>query len=44
MSENEEFEFRARAEKEKAPKSEEPGFGEKAGAALYGATTGFLVV
>jgi len=42
MSENEEFEFRARAEKEKAPKSEEPGFGEKAGAALYGATTGVL--
>jgi hypothetical protein len=40
MTENEEFEFRARREKERAtPK--EPTFGEKAGALAYGAATGF---
>jgi hypothetical protein len=43
MTEQEEFEFRARREKEKAPKVEtpkEPTFGEKAGATAYGAATG----
>jgi len=39
MNENEEFEFRARRERE-ASTQKEPGFGEKAGAMAYGAATG----
>jgi len=38
MNENEEFEFRARRERE-ALTQKEPGFGEKAGAMAYGAAT-----
>lgn len=38
MTEQEEFEFRDRMEKERLPK--EPTFGEKAGAGLYGAAVG----
>jgi hypothetical protein len=42
MNEQEEFEFRSRREKEKAVAPQgEPTFGEKAGAGLYGAATGF---
>jgi hypothetical protein len=46
MTENEEFEFRARREKEQTQKKpqepEGPGIGEKAGALAYGATTGLV--
>jgi hypothetical protein len=40
MTEQEEFEFRARKEKERA-EPKEPTFGEKAGALAYGGVTGF---
>ena len=45
MTEQEEFEFRARRESEKAPQVEapkEPTFGEKAKAAAYGFGTGLV--